>query len=453
MKEKRIQLLLILTTALGLAVLAVGCGEAPAPEAAPAKSPRVEQLKRQLVSLQKRYDNADARLKMLQAQLDDGDAGPITSYLPVVDILDEMFDFRIGSKSRRADTRRLNFLMESLIRQGDASVPAIRKFLEKMEDVDYAIRREGEDDEEYAKRYRNFRATLSFSQPPTMRIAMVDVLAEIGTSSAEAELAELLKTTARGFEIAYTARALRSWLGDDAYSKDAIAAAHELLIEPVEVPGGNHFDRVSRNYLFMVLDMYKDQTFVQSAQAMFINDDGRIDRTILNYFDNTGRDQALDAVVQAFRSGRVHESDMDNLASVAAKYVGKNPQADQLFRDILTGSQYNLEIKRDAIESFTNSDGDRSTPGVPKDVLQARLNLLNSIQFDESDLMGKGMELLAMQMEAKITGKRIDERKMRDSARRLFGEMEKRSKNAETLNRLGNRPKNLNAQPTIVPAP
>jgi len=157
--------------------------------------------------------------------------------------------------------------------------------------------------------------------------------------------------------------------------------------------------------------------------------------------------------VQAFRSGRVHESDMDNLASVAAKYVGKNPQADQLFREILTGSQYNLEIKRDAIESFTNSDGDRSTPGVPKDVLQARLNLLNSIQFDKSDLMGKGMELLAMQMEAKITGERIDERKMRDSARRLFGEMEKRSKKTETLNRLGNRPKNLNAQPTIVPAP
>ena len=59
-------------------------------------------------------------------------------------------------------------------------------------------------------------------------------------------------------------------------------------------------------------------------------------------------------------------------------------------------------------------------------MLQARLNLLNSIQFDESDLMGKGMELL--QMEAKITGERIDERKMRDSARRLFGEMEKRSK-------------------------
>ena len=203
----------------------------------------------------------------------------------------------------------------------------------------------------------------------------------------------------------------------------------------------------------MVLDMYNDQTFVQTAQRMFINEDGRIDRTILNYFDNTGREQALDAVVQAFRSGRVHESDMDNLASMAAKYVGKNPQADQLFRDILTGSQYNLEIKRDAIESFTNSDGDRSTPGVPKDVLQARLNLLNSIQFDESDLMGKGMELLAMQMEAKITGERIDERKMRDSARRLFGEMEKRSKNAETLNRFGNRPNTLNAQPTIVPAP
>ena len=452
MKEKQTQRLPLWTATLALAVLAAGCGEAPAPKSA-TKSPRVEQLKRQLASLQKRYDNSEAQLALLKQQRDNDGSEPITSYMAVPDILDEMLEFRIGTKSRRADTRRLNYLLESLIRQGDVAVPHIREFLEKMEDVDYAIRREGEDDEEYAKRYRNFRATLSFSQPPTMRIAMVDVLAEIRTSAAEAVLAELLQTTARGFEIAYTARALRTWLGDDAYSTEALAAAHELLTDPVEASGGNHFDRVSSNYLFMVLDMYNDQTFVQTAQRMFINEDGRIDRTILNYFDNTGREQALDAVVQAFRSGRVHESDMDNLASMAAKYVGKNPQADQLFRDILTGSQYNLEIKRDAIESFTNSDGDRSTPGVPKDVLQARLNLLNSIQFDESDLMGKGMELLAMQMEAKITGERIDERKMRDSARRLFGEMEKRSKNAETLNRFGNRPNTLNAQPTIVPAP
>ena len=60
--------------------------------------------------------------------------------------------------------------------------------------------------------------------------------------------------------------------------------------------------------------------------------------------DNTGKDQSLDAIVQAFRSGRVNESDMDNLAASATRFVGKNPQADQLFRDIITNDQYNLEI-------------------------------------------------------------------------------------------------------------
>ena len=34
----------------------------------------------------------------------------------------------------------------------------------------------------------------------------------------------------------------------------------------------------------MVLDMNDDQTFIQYAQSMFIKEDGRIDRTILDYF-------------------------------------------------------------------------------------------------------------------------------------------------------------------------
>jgi hypothetical protein len=64
-----------------------------------------------------------------------------------------------------------------------------------------------------------------------------------------------------------------------------------------------------------------------------------------------------------------------------------------LFREIMTGDQYNMETKLDAIRSFTQSDGDASTPGVAPHVLQARLNLVNTLQYDESDLMGKGMQL------------------------------------------------------------
>ena len=430
------------------AVLFVGCGKAPSTDGSAANAIQAEALRKEVDSLKAKLVNAQSRFESLREQIDSGGAPSVTGGMSVPEILDELMQTSMSYKNRRRAQRRLSYLFESLALQGDAAVPLIREFLNKMEDVDFAVQREGESDEESKRRYSRFRATLNFSQPPTLRIGLIDMLAEIGGDHAEATIAELLSSTGRGFEIAYAAKIVQSWLGKDAYRTEALAAAHELLLDPVEAVGGNHFDRMSKNYLFMVLDMYDDQTFIQSAQGMFINDDGRIDRTILDYYEDVGKVRALDAMVQAFRSGRVHEDDMDNLAEAASRYTGINPQADQLFRDIMTGDQYNMETKMDAIRSFTQSDGDASTPGVPKNVLQARLNLVNNLHYDESDLMGKGMALLALQLESQISGERTDERKMRDAASRLFRDMQKRESEQR---RSGQR--TPSKQPTIVPAP
>ncbi len=430
------------------AVLFVGCGKAPSTDGSAANAIQAEALRKEVDSLKAKLVNAQSRFESLREQIDSGGAPSVTGGMSVPEILDELMQTSMSYKNRRRAQRRLSYLFESLALQGDAAVPLIREFLKKMEDVDFEVKREGESDEERNRRYSRFRATLNFSQPPTLRIGLIDMLAEIGGDHAEATIAELLSSTGRGFEIAYAAKIVQSWLGKDAYRTEALAAAHELLLDPVEAVGGNHFDRMSKNYLFMVLDMYDDQTFIQSAQGMFINDDGRIDRTILDYYEDVGKVRALDAMVQAFRSGRVHEDDMDNLAEAASRYTGINPQADQLFRDIMTGDQYNMETKMDAIRSFTQSDGDASTPGVPKNVLQARLNLVNNLHYDESDLMGKGMALLALQLESQISGERTDERKMRDAASRLFRDMQKRESEQR---RSGQR--TPSKQPTIVPAP
>ena len=430
------------------AVLFIGCGKAPSTDAPAANAIQAEVLRKEVASLKIKLANAQSRLDSLREQINGGGAPLSNGGMSVPEILDELIEIKLSSKNRRRVQRRLSYLFESLALQGDAAVPLIREFLNKMEDVDFAVQREGESDEERKRRYSRFRATLNFSQPPTLRVGLIDILAEIGGDHAEAAVAELLDTTARGFEIAYAAKTIQGWLGKDAYRTEALAAAHELLLDPVEAVGGNQFDRVSKNYLFMVLDMYDDQTFIQSALGMFINDDGRIDRTILDYYEDVGKVRALDAMVQAFRSGRVHEDDMDNLAEAVSRYAGINPQADQLFRDIMTGDQYNMETKLDAIRSFTQSDGDASTPGVPPHVLQARLNLVNTLQYDESDLMGKGMQLLALQLEAQISGERQDERKMRETASRLFRDMQKRESEER---RSGQR--TPSAQPTIIPAP
>ncbi|MBT6790435.1 MAG: hypothetical protein HOA45_12340 [Verrucomicrobia bacterium] len=430
------------------AVLFTGCGKAPSTDVPAANTIQAEVLRKEVASLKIKLENAQLRLDSLRDQINGGGAPLTNGLMSVPEILDELIEIKLVSKNRSSVQRRLSYLFESLALQGNAAVPLIREFLNKMEDVDFAVQREGESDEESKRRYSRFRATLNFSQPPTLRIGLIDMLAEIGSDDAEATVAELFATTGRGFEIAYAAKTIQGWLGKDAYRTEALAAAHELLLDPVEAVGGNHFDRLSRNYLFMVLDMYDDQTFIQSAQSMFINEDGRIDRTILDYYEDVGKVRALPAMVQAFRSGRVHEDDMDNLAEAASRYAGINPQADELFRDIMTGDQYNMETKLDAIRSFTQSDGDASTPGVPPHVLQARLNLVNTLQYDESDLMGKGMQLLALQLEAQISGERQDERKMRETASRLYRDMQKRESEERKSGQ-----RTPSAQPTIIPAP
>ena len=136
--------------------------------------------------------------------------------MSVPEILDELIEIKLGSKNRRRGQRRLSYLFESLALQGDAAVPLIREFLNKMEDVDFAVQREGESDEERNQRYSRFRATLNFSQPPTLRIGLIDMLAEIGGDQAEATIGELLSTTGRGVEIAYAGKIIQSWLGKDA---------------------------------------------------------------------------------------------------------------------------------------------------------------------------------------------------------------------------------------------
>ena len=473
------------------AVLFVGCGKATSTDGSAANATQAEALRKEIASLKTKLANAQSRLDSLRDQLNGVDAPSVADGLSAPEIIEELMEIKVSSENRRSIQRRIDYLLESLYEQGEAAVPHIREFLNKMEDIDFAVQRSGSRTIRFSMSGAAFgggllltsdkgllltsdkgvlltsdkgvyrlelgdlktelesrhRATLDFEQPPSLRIGLIDILGEIGGNHAETALAEVLSTTGRGFEVAYTAKIIQRTIGNDAYRKEAIAAAHELLLDPIDVVGGNRFDRVSKQYLFMVLEMYNDQSFIQSAQGMFINEDGRIDRTILGYFEDVGKVRALDAMVQAFRSGQVVEDDMDNLAEAASRYVGINPQADQLFRDIMTSNKYNMETKRDAIRSFTESDGDASTPGVAPHVLQARLNLINTLQYDESDLMGKGMQLLSTRLESQITGKKMDERKAREAASRLFGELEKQ----ESRERKSSQ-KKPSAQPTIVPA-
>jgi hypothetical protein len=374
--------------------------------------------------------------------------------LSAPDILDELVEINMTSGNRRGLQRRINFLLESLLEQGEASVPHIREFLNKMEDIDFSIQRSQKDESNELNywRTRMVHGPLDFEQPPSLRIGLIGILLEIGGAKAEAALAEVLSTTARGFEIAYTAKKLQRWLGKDAYRDEALGAAHELLSEPVEAPNGNKFDAASRQYLFMVLEMYGDKTFIQTAQGQLINEDGKIDRSVLSYFERVGKDHATDSIVQAIQSDQVVERDMIDLARVAVKGVGKNnAQADSLFQDIMTNDKYSLDVKMQTIRSMDNIE---DLGGIEKSeqaaILQSRLALMDNIHLGDDDIMSWANEVYSGRVESLIQGRKYNDGKayksMHDSFRKTNEQVRRESRG-------GNSGAEVNNQPTVIPVP
>ena len=445
-REKKIEI-----GALAAAIiLMVGCGRAPIGDPS-VDTDQIETLRKEAASLKSKLASTQSHIDNLRLELNNGDAQDVSGGLSAPDILDELMEIKLTSGNRGRIQRRINFLFESLSQQGEVAVPHIREFLNRMEDVDFSVPKSPKDESNELEywRTRMVHGPLDFEQPPSLRIGLIDILAEVGGEKAEKALAEVLSTTGRGFEIAYTAKKLQKWIGKDAYRDEALGAAHELLGEPIDVANGNKFDAASRQYLFMVLEMYKDKTFVQTAQGQLIKENGKIDRSVLSYFENISEGGAIDAVVQAMQSGQLRESDMREMARVAVQGVGKNDApADSLFQDIMTSDQYSLDVKLETIRSMDNAeDLTNMDKNEQATVLQSRLALMNTIQLGDDDIMTWANEIYSGRIESKIQGRGFDDEKayesMHDSFRKINEQVRRESRG-------GDSGAEVNNQPTII---
>ncbi|MDD9864838.1 MAG: hypothetical protein OXS32_00650, partial [Verrucomicrobiales bacterium] len=254
------------TVMLLVVALAIGCGQSSVDSTAVDHAAEVADLDRQVSELNRRLDESRLRVRELSIELG-ADAGPavVGGYRSAPEIIEELMELKITSTNRNQARRRLGFLLESLAEQGEAAVPHIAEFLDKMEDVDFETPRSEKDMSREMDHWRTrmVHMPLDFETPPSLRISLIDILAEIGNEEAEAAIANVLRTTGRGFEVAYSAKKLRTLLGGEAYRDDALGAAHELLADPIAFEGGNKYDAASRQYLFMVLEMYQDKSFIE----------------------------------------------------------------------------------------------------------------------------------------------------------------------------------------------
>jgi hypothetical protein len=297
-----------------------------------------------------------------------------------------------GPKGRDARFRIVHQL-ENLVDAGPAAVPVIREFLDRMEDVDYTEAESRSGDEGRARNpalgawQNRSRVSLDFDFPPSLRLGLVDVLRRIGGADAEAALATMLAHTGRGVEVAYVARALDE-MNPVVHRPAAIAAAHELLLNPPAIERPNRLDENARAYLLNLLSSWGDTSFAQYAPSLLIGGDGRIDRTVLDYLNGALKVQAMDAIYQAYLDPRItNQWEKAPLVGTAFNYVGPSPEANRMFQDVLTNQTLPTPLKALAIGALAGADRGGVRIETPTDpgTIEARIAVLEATRANLTD--------------------------------------------------------------------
>jgi hypothetical protein len=319
-------------------------------------------------------------------------AAPASTEESPQDILNDLLNVKPGvGGERNAGSRMIVFKLESLAQRGKAAVPAIRAFLGRNVDVNYSVqdnststnRFGGPNNGRRGGRFRRMQdLQTDWVVPPSLRLGLVGVLKEIDGVEGEGALADMLSTTARGVEVAYLARVLEG-IAPGKYRDTAVAAAKELLMNPPSINSPDQLDDLSRPYLFGVLEMFGDTSFVPNAEQMLVGADGRLDQDAMDYLSQVLKDQSVSALYMAYENQNLtNQFDKMNLGREIMNYVGQNSQANSVFTDTLSNTNLNSRMKTFTVAQLAGGGFGPFTSQSPTDpqVISGRIQLLNQLQ-------------------------------------------------------------------------
>ncbi len=248
--------------------------------------------------------------------------------------------------------RQLIGELETLTSAGKLSLPVIREFLARNQDIDYNTSAAGS-----AWIWRpsfDPRNGTEFLVPPSLRLGLFDVVRQIGGLEAEKILSDTLGTTARGLEVVYLARVLDE-MAPNKYRDLATGVARDLLAHPV-VKSTSPLDKLDQSYLFSVLTMFNDASYAGQAQGQLISAEGKVDKAALKYLQGTLGEQTLAIAQQAWNDPRVPITEKEPLGRVALTYLGATPQAEPLYKAAINDLSLPKDDRRQLIEDL-NQDG------------------------------------------------------------------------------------------------
>jgi hypothetical protein len=304
------------------------------------------------------------------------------------EIIEILRSLRPGAGADRIDTiRQVVFYLESLVEAGPGALPAIRNYLALLEDVDYGS--ESRDDRR--SRWGNFlgrtEPMTQFTLPPSLRFGLFDVLKRIGGPEAELILAEVLNISGRGPEVAYVTRILES-MAPGQYREIALEAARDLLLNPLPIDHPNRLDERSRDYLWGILTMYNDGSFVWAAQNLLVDGEGRVDRNAMSYLSAMLGENAIPLLYEAYKSDRIQSNwDRASLANQVLGHAGTNPHANAMLREIVTDSEMDTRARVAPIIRLVGGEFGPVNIEQPSDpaVIHARLQLVESLKTEVGD--------------------------------------------------------------------
>ena len=317
--------------------------------------------------------------------------------------------------------RRAVYHLERLVDLGDAALPAISAFMEKDQDMAFSAqsiaptnpqpvkgggkgKRSGSEPWNYFRPYPRLQTTL----PETLRLGLLEVTTNIGTSAAEALLLEVLENTGRGVEVAYLELALQK-ISPDQHVEKILAVTRELLaIAPdANTEAALTVDRRARGYLYAILVKYKDRVFVPTAQKLLVRADGTLDGLVLGYLRRVLGADAIPILQTAINDNRI----TDDVALYAVRdavlhYIGESPAADALLlqtvRDGLArqeeNGRLNWGVMKLPLQALYRNLGEQSA-----DSLRARQRLVQQIRAEhDNQPLSDGLIKLDVQLEAAL---------------------------------------------------
>ena len=299
--------------------------------------------------------------------------------------------------------RRVVVLLENLITLGPESLPVIREFLGRNLDLDYDIDlagapgtpkepKEGKDgkapkDAKPDKDGKSLRMLTDFIVPPSLRFGLFDVVRRIGGPEAERILADTLVVTGRGAEVYYLARVLED-TAPNKYREPALIAARDLLVNPIVAGRATKLDQLDKDYLYAVLMMFGDRSFIALAKSQLLRPDGSTDPSALRYLQLAQRADAITTLSDALRDPRLKDpKDKEPLLKEALSFAGSDPRANELLHSVVTSDQMPLKLREKSLNDldkhgYENPD---NLTASDQQLVVSRLQVLQALRPELND--------------------------------------------------------------------